>query len=827
MPSSERPAGFSVHPSVIFRLGEELITDEVMALVELIKNSYDADASYVKVTVNTAGPCDVEGSAYPSAKGYITVEDDGFGMTEETIQRGWLTISGSGKQDIKNRRKTTDGGRTPIGDKGLGRLGAQRLGDNLEIVTRPVNENTTYHVAFSWADFREATTLERVPIRFRKAERARKKGTLLVISGLRYPDHWLTGGVADLQVKLAELVSPYTPPKDFRVLVELNGRKVPLQELASRLVDTAQIRYDLDFDGEQLRVNGKVKLDFLNPGTRKKSAIFRRLTDEDDGDRLWRFLSGRAESKQYNFRRSKDPAWYLEYSTAHQLSLADNHQEAQDMPLSPGPFQGQVFAIKLGVVGEDENAVFDSKAVLKKALKDTAGVRIYRDGFGVRMDWDWLEFGKKWTSGPSWYGLKPESTFGHIDISARDNRDLRETTDREGFVENAQYDTFVRLMEGFTRFSALAQEFFRRGLGDFVRVNILDSAAVSKSDTPDKISADITKLMSAAGDLADPVAELGSALAEELESISAALPRNPKDLADAQRASQRLSALVDRIVPLRKRTESVLAKAVDFLNEVKSVAAKGIVIREHLAVVDEQLSEMYETVALGLTAEALSHEIYQVADRLADRSAAVSRYLRKKGPDDPVLVGFVEHVNSSVIALRKQISYLQPALRYVREKRDRIMVSEFVEDFVSFHSERLEPKGILVEARVRPTSNFAIRINKGKLAQVLGNLILNSEYWLSEDIRLARIKDARIHVEAEAPFIRVWDNGRGIDPSVESVLFKPFVTTKARGKGRGLGLFIARQLLDADGCEVEVLDKRNEHGRLYVFELNLRGVLVE
>jgi signal transduction histidine kinase len=827
MPPSKSPPGFSVHPSVIFRLGEELITDEVMALVELIKNSYDADASYVKVTINTARPCDVGGSAYRGAIGFITVEDDGFGMSETVIRRGWLTISDSGKHDLKTRRKTTPGGRTPIGDKGLGRLGAQRLGDNIEIITRLDGEKGTHHVAFCWGDFRNASSLESVPVHFQEATIARKKGTLLIISGLRSPKRWLGGGAAEVQTKLSELISPYAPPKAFRVLVELDGRKVALEEFASRLLDAAQVRYDLDFDGKRLRVDGRVKLEFLKPGTKKKTALFRRLTDDDSGDKLWRFLSERPDVKQYNFRRSKDPGWYLDYFREYPLSDIDKHLEVDSRPVSPGQFSGQVFAVKWNAASDAEAAVFDTRAALAHALKGTSGVRIYRDGFGVRVDWDWLELGKEWTSGPSWYGLKPDSTVGHIDISARDNRDLIETTDREGFVRNAQYDAFEKLTDEFTKFTAFAQEALRRGWNDYARINALESAAVTAADTPDRVSSDIVKLMDAAGELIEPVAELGSELAEELESISAALPRSPGDLADAQRASRQLSALADRIVPLRKRTESVLTKAVDYLNEMKSLATKSVVIREHLAVVDEQLSEMYETVALGLTAEALSHEIYQVADRLADRSAAVSKHLRKRGPDDSVLVGFVEHVNSSVIALRKQISYLQPALRYVREKRDRIAVSEFLKDFTSFHSERLEPKGILIEERIRPADDFAIRMNKGKLTQVLGNLILNSEYWLSEDIRLKRVRDARIHIEAKAPFIRIWDNGRGIDPAIESVLFRPFVTTKGRGKGRGLGLFIARQLLDADGCEITVLEKRNQQGHLYIFELNLRGVLVE
>jgi len=144
---------FEAHASVIFQLGESLISDEAQALVELIKNAYDADADYVKVTIETTDKNNIERSRYPDARGYIRIEDNGHGMDVETIQRGWLTVSNSLKREMKASGRTTTKGRTPVGDKGLGRLGAQRLGENLEIFTKPENSDHAYHVAFSWKDF--------------------------------------------------------------------------------------------------------------------------------------------------------------------------------------------------------------------------------------------------------------------------------------------------------------------------------------------------------------------------------------------------------------------------------------------------------------------------------------------------------------------------------------------------------------------------------------------------------------------------------------------------------------------------------------------------
>ena len=75
--------------------------------------------------------------------------------------------------------------------------------------------------------------------------------------------------------------------------------------------------------------------------------------------------------------------------------------------------------------------------------------------------------------------------------------------------------------------------------------------------------------------------------------------------------------------------------------------------------------------------------------------------------------------------------------------------------------------------------------------------------------------------------MRVEDNGRGVEESVESSLFEPFVTMKRTGEGRGLGLFVCRQLLDSESCELVLLPDRNEGGRRYAFELDLSGAVGE
>ena len=75
--------------------------------------------------------------------------------------------------------------------------------------------------------------------------------------------------------------------------------------------------------------------------------------------------------------------------------------------------------------------------------------------------------------------------------------------------------------------------------------------------------------------------------------------------------------------------------------------------------------------------------------------------------------------------------------------------------------------------------------------------------------------------------IYINDNGYGIPPAVENQIFEPFVTTKPKGEGRGLGLFIIQQLLDSSGCTITLEPVRNEHKRKYIFAINLSNIITE
>lgn len=416
MPASSNREHFDVHASVVFQLGESLISDSVQALVELVKNSYDADASYCKLTISTETVTDT-GSPFHGALGSITIEDDGTGMTLDDIRRGWLTISNSAKRDFKDRILTTPKGRTPLGDKGLGRLGTQRLGYNLEMFTKAAGSTVEQHVWFSWKDFVAQTSLSDVDVHREEELPTSEQGTKLVISQLREPALWKGEGVKELESSLSEMISPYKEVRDFLVYAIVDGKELELLEVGEKLRQTAQLRYRLEFDGGLYRISGKARLAYVRPERNPDRAVFADLVDNDNGAKLFQYLQQTKRSGEFSFEKLSNGGWFVGYTVSRYFDETDGMELVDGKRANPGPFNGEVDFFSLGAETSSTQTVFSTAAEYRQLIGKLSGIKVFRDGFGIRVAQDWLDLGKQWTKGGSYYGLKPHNTLGYIAIN--------------------------------------------------------------------------------------------------------------------------------------------------------------------------------------------------------------------------------------------------------------------------------------------------------------------------------------------------------------------------------------------------------------------------
>ena len=651
------------------------------------------------------------------------------------------------------------------------------------------------------------------------------------------------------------MISPFEEVRDFDVHVEVDGTPLELVEIARRLRETAQLHYRFDFDGECLQVQGFGRLNYFRPGTKKERDALAKLVKKDKGKALFEFLAARkGKGRPPRLCRSEREGWFVEFGTERalddlpgvrreepkepegqeQLELEPDqepHQEQeQRKAINPGPFRGEVDAVSLESA-DGREADLGSLSEYRRLVSDHAGIRVYRDGFGIRMGEDWLGLGRQWTGGGSYYGLRPGNVLGFVAISARENPDLVETTSREGFQETPHFENFFGLLSEFVRFAGDAQEFLRRATVDFVKQQQDRQAGVR----PDVDHSSITGRI---GQVAGRLSTHEQRVNQQVGSLREATAGAAKTLEDVRgelgqivpehgRLSRAIVELEQEIEKASKAEEQIRRQVTEALALASELTVTQDVLDRRWGTLNEHVAALYESVSLGLTAEVLSHEINNIADRLAAKSAAMLREARKGTVRQARVVAYVEEVRSSVAGMRKQLTHLTPSLRYVREKREPIDVPAFLADLVAFYEAKLAANGIEITVQGEAPRGFVVRMNKGKLTQVFDNLVLNAEYWLKEAIRAGAIRRGEITLVVDAPRVRIGDNGRGVEETVEEELFEPFVTMKRKGEGRGLGLFICRQLLESESCGIELLPERNERKRRYAFEIDLSGVVGE
>ncbi len=203
-PTSER-LRFST--AILRLLGEELNPSPDQGILELIKNSYDADAKW----------CTVELKGVHIKGGSIRLVDNGIGMTAGEIRNGWLIVGDS----IKSRNETSPSGRLLVGSKGLGRLGALRLGRKVEMTTRPKSEpGVQYRMEIDWSAFDHAKVVEDVELTVEreKAPKGSSHGTEILISQL--PTLWTKGDIKRLARAILLLRDPFAKSQGFQATLK-------------------------------------------------------------------------------------------------------------------------------------------------------------------------------------------------------------------------------------------------------------------------------------------------------------------------------------------------------------------------------------------------------------------------------------------------------------------------------------------------------------------------------------------------------------------------------------------------------------------------------
>lgn len=391
-------------------LGDELIASDRLAVFELVKNAYDADATHAIVDLNIDD----------SANSNIVIRDDGCGMTLEDIQSIWLV---PGDEHRKSQRRalqrTPKHHRLPLGEKGVGRFAVHKLGNRIRLVTR-ARDSDECVVEIDWNELISHPYLDEAPVRIEtrppQVFTQNATGTHILIDELR--TIWRRGDVRRLHNQITSICSPFEESQGFRAILKVPNREDWLSDLP---------------DVKALLTQAFWKFSFV--------------------------LTGKALDWDYEFR--KIPGMSLEGRSKHQLndklllsrssqSNRDSTDVVADESLTEGI--GQVRG-EFYVYDRDRNILrhLPHQQMITSYLDEAGGVRVYRDGirvynYGESGD-DWLGLDLRRVNTPT-RKISRNIILGAIHLSLEDSTGLIEKTNREGFVDNYACEQLRRIVLG-------------------------------------------------------------------------------------------------------------------------------------------------------------------------------------------------------------------------------------------------------------------------------------------------------------------------------------------------------------------------------------------
>lgn len=242
-------AAFEPRARLLKLIGAELISDDVLAVTELVKNAHDADAT--GVWIDFAGVRGPEGT--------ITVRDDGDGMALEDLLNRWMQPAGTFK--ARQRYRRTRSGRRVLGEKGVGRFAADKLASRLELVSRARRSGQEIRAVFDWDAFdsRDASLADiKTSWEVRRPRELKGHGTILRLTGLR--STWTERMFRRLSARLARLRPPVDPAgSSFGIWINSDEFPDYSGQVSQDFLDRAPYRIEASFDGQdtiQVALNG-------------------------------------------------------------------------------------------------------------------------------------------------------------------------------------------------------------------------------------------------------------------------------------------------------------------------------------------------------------------------------------------------------------------------------------------------------------------------------------------------------------------------------------------------------------------------------------------
>ncbi len=413
-----------MHPKAFAAFGADLVTNDVVALIELVKNAYDAFAYDVLI----------EFAENEKGNPILTIADNGLGMTKDVIVNAWAVIATNNK--VRNPYVKRDGKtRAVSGNKGMGRFSAARLGNKLCLITKTQSEGC-YKINLDWNMFNSASSisecnflLEKVPDDTIKSE----SGTIMTISEMSHM--WGYDDFSDLQEELSRIINPFGKNERFAITLKCNGEDSCIDIQVPEFVNYPKYLFNASVDS-----NGNIEWTYcfspLKKGLNFSNSVSGNLSWSEILEDLQSELN-KTSQKHYKTLSNKTPSCG---QFKMEIRVWDRDTESiQDIT--------ELYSIK--------------RSAYKSALRAYKGLSVYRDGVLVlpkseaSRDWIGLDLRRVGRVGDR---ISTNQIIGIIEISSSNNPNIKDATDREKLVDTVEYLEFttiikaaIKLLEGLRK----------------------------------------------------------------------------------------------------------------------------------------------------------------------------------------------------------------------------------------------------------------------------------------------------------------------------------------------------------------------------------------
>lgn len=768
-------------------VGKDLINDDNIAIVELVKNSYDARSKRVDVRFEL-----LSSSGETDAKSKIVIEDQGVGMDLSDIQDKWLNIAYSEK-----KKAPQEHGAYYAGNKGVGRFSCDRLGTHLDLLTRKT-DGTILHLPISWPDFEiegeKDLLIQDIPLYVNSisdsaaASMAGVKhfpasGTVLIISNLR--SIWGRERLLDLKRSFEKFLNPNQLFQRDAFLISLNVPDLKASDVGQEY---------------HKAVNGLVQ-----------NQVFEKL----------KFNTTYIESQVSLAKKEVVTRLYHEGELVFKLvETNDLYVDLEDVRVIVyylNPYKKAYFTRQTGVRSIEFGSVF-----------------LFLNGFrvapyGDRGD-DWLGLDLRKTQGTTRY-LSSRDVVGRIEVS--DGFDVfQPVSSREGLKKTTAFNVlreayFLDVLRKLERFvvDGLDWDSVPINLRDELRrsdgldwKNTSEMYVESNERKQQRIALSIMSLIGSTPArtksfwfnpaLLEGIYETKT---EEVQKLLSEIERGEPEKLDVD-----LKKGLIRIRSLLARKEEDARLALQQVSQLKVEAFE----QKHIAAKLEVEKETYRAQTLFLQSVAPTEvkDLVAFHHQISHDSTIIGNFLGKAinalrtQSNTKLAIDFLEKATMANRRVAAVAQFASKANFRSGMKKELTDIPAFIEQYILHVAKDFTAAGLNVTVSNTVQRSFEIKASKIELSILIDNIISNAGKSLAKrlDISIATSGENNLEVSFA-------DNGAGLSKEISEIedIFQIGITTTS---GSGLGLFHARRI--AEGIDGKLFaEKREPKGLVVKLEL--------